>query len=363
MELARLIETYREALEDRYADQLLPSHRQALDAITHCRTPSAGEVLTRCTDCGQVEWHPCSCGHRSCPKCQNHEVTQWLEQQREKLLPVNYFLVTFTLPAELRQLAWAHQRQVYAALFRAASQTLKQFGLDPKHLGAKLGMTAVLHTHSRRLTYHPHLHVVVPGGGVDVKQSLWKRTRYRFLFNETALAKVFRGKCLHEIAQAELKLPASVPKEWVVDCRHAGRGESALEYLSRYLYRGVIGESCILADHNGEVTFRYTDGKSGERRTETLPGEDFLWRVIQHVLPRGFHRVRDYGFLHHNARKTLQLIQLILQVVLKPVMSKDRPSFCCAACGGPMKVIMIYPPHSGDSFDMPAQGPPREVSV
>jgi hypothetical protein len=142
------------------------------------------------------------------------------------------------------------------------SQTLKAFGLNPKHLGADIGMTAILHTHSRRLTYHPHLHVVVPGGGVDVKRGVWKRTRYRYLFNKFALAKVFRGKLLHEIDKLDLRSSTSVPKEWVVDCRHAGRGESALEYLSRYLYRGVIGESSIIADHNGQVTFRYIDGET-----------------------------------------------------------------------------------------------------
>lgn len=203
--------------------------------------------------------------------------------------------------AQLRSLAWKHQRKVYAALFRAASQTLKQFGCNPKHLGAEIGMTAILHTHSRRLTYHPHLHVVVPGGGVDRKQSVWKRTRYQYLFNEFALATVFRGKFLHEIAKVGLQSPTGTPKEWVLDCRHAGRGNSALEYLSRYLYRGMIRESNILFDRNGRVTFQYVDGETGEILTESLRGADFLWRVIQHVLPRGFHRdaVPCYAFLCH----------------------------------------------------------------
>ncbi|MCU7861527.1 MAG: transposase [Candidatus Thiodiazotropha sp. (ex Lucinoma kastoroae)] len=322
MELTTRIQTYRGRLEAQYGRYLLPAYHRALDAITRCRTPASGEVLARCSDCGQIEWHPCSCGHRSCPRCQNHEVTQWLERQRGKLLPVDYFLVTFTLPAQLRSLAWQHQHRIYAALFRAARETLRQFGLNPKHLGAERGMTAVLHTHSRRLTYHPHLHVVVPGGGVDVKLKAWKRTRYRYLFNEFALAAVFRGKLLHEIDKAGLRPPTGVPKEWVVDCKLVGRGESAREYLSRYLYRGVIRKSNIIADDNGQVTFRYTDGESGKVRTESLLGEAFLWRLMQHILPRGFHRVRDYGFLHHNARKTLQLVQLILQVVIKPGAEK-----------------------------------------
>ena len=363
MELATLIENHRQALEHKYAERLLPGHLQALDAICRCRTEAAGQALARCTDCAQIQWHPLSCGHRSCPKCQNHEVTEWLERQREKLLPADYFLVTFTLPAELRSLAWSHQRKVYGALFAAATATLKTFGLDPKHLGADMGMTAVLHTHSRRLTYHPHLHVVVPGGGVDAKQGVWKRTRYQYLFNQIALAKVFRAKLLAAIAKADLRIPAGVPKRWVVDCRHAGQGESALEYLSRYLYRGVISESNILGDNAGRVSFRYTDGETGDTRIETLPADTFLWRIVQHVLPRGFHRVRDYGFLHHNARKTLQLIQLILQVALKPLAPEERPRFCCSACGGAMEIIGVYPPGQVSAVATRAQGPPARIAA
>ncbi|MEN7973907.1 MAG: transposase [Verrucomicrobiota bacterium] len=358
MDLAALIQSYRSKLEAQYGQHLLPAHYRALDAIIRCRTPAAGEVLARCGDCGQVEWRSCSCGHRSCPRCQNHEVSQWLERQRNKLLPVDYFLVTFTLPAQLRSLAWRHQRLVYSALFRAARATLRQFGLNPKQLGAETGMTAVLHTHSRRLTYHPHLHVVMPGGGVDVKQKLWKRTRYRYLFNAFALATVFRGKFLHEIGQCGLRPPAGTPKAWVVDCQLVGRGESALEYLSRYLYRGVISNANIIADDHGQVTFRYIDGGTGAARTETLSGEAFLWRVIQHVLPRGFHRVRDYGFLHHNARKLLQLVQLILQVVITPAGSGERPHYCCSGCGGAMQVIHVRTVRLAQSIAQ-GQGPPR----
>jgi hypothetical protein len=351
MQLAALFREYQQAFEAKYADRMLPGHKKAIAAILRCRTPESGKVQVYCNACGNNEWHPCSCGHRSCPQCQNHEASCWLERQREKLLPIDYFLVTFTLPAELRPLAWQHQRVVYAALFKAATKTLKAFGLNPRHLGTQMGMTAVLHTHSRRLAYHPHIHIVTPGGGVDIKQSLWKRTRYKqYLFHHKALAKLFRGKILHEIAEAGLKLPPDMPKKWVVDCRHTGHGESALEYLSRYLYRGVVSESNIVANRDGEVTFCYTEGNSKETRTETLSGEDFMWRVIQHVLPRGFHRVRDYGFLHHNARKLLHLLQLILRVVIKPKPKKERPVFCCPACGQPMVVIGVSRPSASRRF-------------
>jgi len=362
MRMATLFKEYQRPFEAKYANRILPGHRKAMDAIIRCRTPEAGTIHSYCNTCGNSEWHACSCGHRSCPQCQNHEVSCWLERQREKLLPTDYFLVTFTLPAELRPAAWQHQRLMYAALFTAATQTLKAFGFNPKHLGAQMGMTAVLHTHSRRLAYHPHIHVITPGGGVDVKQGLWKPGSKKYLFNAFALARVFRGKLLYEIAMAGLKLPPNMPKKWVVDCRHAGRGESALEYLSRYLYRGVVSEASIVANQDGKVTFRYTDGKSKETRTETLPGEDFVWRVIQHVLPRGFHRVRDYGFLHHNGRKLLNLLQLILRVVIRPRPKTERPAFCCSACGQPMVVIGVSRPSELKRFKrlvIPGSGPPQ----
>jgi len=342
MRFATLIKEYQKPLEAKYGNQVLPGHKKAMAAIIRCRTPEAGTIQTRCSSCDQTEWQACSCGHRSCPQCQNHEATRWLERQREKLLPVQYFLITFTLPKQLRPLAWQHQRLVYTALFDASSKTLKKFGLNPKHLGAQTGMTAILHTHSRRLTYHPHIHVVIPGGGIDVQNKLWRRTRYKkFMFHHKALAKMFRGKLLHEITKSGLKVPSYIPQKLVVNCRKTGRGEPALKYLSRYLYRGVISESNIISNHNGIVRFRYKDGETGETRYEELPGEEFVWRVIQHVLPRGYQRVRSYGFLHHNARHVLHLLQLILNVVIKAIPKKERPLFCCEACGGKMVVVSI----------------------
>ena len=157
---------------------------------------------------------------------------------------------------------------------------------------------------------------------------------------------VFRGKLYCELEKRELKIPTNVPKKWVVDCRHVGRGAKALEYLSRYLYRGVISEANILAEINGQVTFRYTDWQSKVSRTETLPAADFLWRILQHVLPKGFHRVRDYGLLHHNARKKLRLIQLILGVEIQPSQPAERPRHACSACGGVMQTVGVFRPEA-----------------
>lgn len=167
MKLASLIDRYQAPFSAKYRRHLLPQQLRAIEAIRRCRTPDAGEVLWHCTGCAGQLHHPRSCGHRSCPQCQNHEATQWLERQQAKLLPVGYFMATFTLPYELRALAWRHQKTVYRLLLATAAATLKDFGLNPKHLGGQIGMTAVLHTHSRRLEFHPHCHVIVPGGAVD----------------------------------------------------------------------------------------------------------------------------------------------------------------------------------------------------
>ncbi|MBZ0111821.1 MAG: transposase [Thermoanaerobaculia bacterium] len=203
--------------------------------------------------------------------------------------------------------------------------------------------------HSSRSTAAPSKpstpkHCFPASDGLSRKTRRWRRTRRDYLFPGPALARVLRAKLYHEIERRGLKLPSRVPKEWIVDCRHVGRGDKALEYLSRYLYRGVISEANILLDRDGCVTFRFTDWQSQVTGTETLSGADFLWRVLQHVLPRGFHRVRDYGLLHHNARKLLRLIQYILGVRIVPSPSRVRPQFQCSVCGGAMETVGVFRP-------------------
>ena len=338
MTLSAIVEQFSARLFATYGDRLLPSHLNALHAIGRCRTPEAGELRVHCPQCDQAEWRPLSCGHRSCPACQNHDTSQWLERQRAKLLPVSYFMVTFTLPAELRPLAWTFQKQIYANLFACATDTLRDFGMNPKHLGADMGMTAVLHTQSRRLDYHPHLHVIVPGGGIDSGRRQWKKVKGSYLFPAQNLARVFRARLLTAINQAGLNIPAGTPEKWVVDCVRVGKGLPALKYLSRYLYRGVIAEKNILSCRDGQVTFRYVESDSGKTCHRTLKGEDFLWLLLQHVLPRGFRRVRDYGFLHGNAKRRLALVQLVLRVMLAPQTKRPRPVFHCSCCQSPMVI-------------------------
>jgi len=339
MEMASIINQYYDAFMIKYGDTVLPGHLKAMNAIRRCRTPDSGELYVQCPNCHHAEWRPLSCGNRSCPKCQNHEASQWIDRQQAKLLPVLYFLATFTLPFELRSLTWHHQKVVYSILFTCVSSTLKDFGLNPKNLGAEIGMTMVLHTNNRKLDFHPHIHVVVPGGGVDKRRHQWKKKKGKFLFNKDAMAKVFRARFLAAINEAGLSLPQSIPPKWVVDCKHVGKGITALKYLSKYLYRGVISEKNIISNQNGQVTFKYIESKTGDTRYRTLKGEDFLRLIMQHVLPKGFRRVRDYGFLHSNAKKLLSLVQLILHVVIKGIEQRLRPVFKCPCCKSLMVIL------------------------
>ncbi len=344
MEMASIVNQYFPDYLDKHGQKALPSHLKTLHAIRCCRTAGSGELYVKCPECDHSEWRPMSCGNRHCPKCQNHATSQWVDKQQKKLLPVPYFMVTFTLPRELRSLVYRHQKLTYTLLFNCVVSTLKSFGLRPKNLGAEIGTTMVLHTNSRNLTFHPHIHAVVPGGGIDKRSRLWKRVKSDYLFSHRALAEVFRGRFLAGLKKAGFCIPQEIPAKWVVDCTEAGKGIYALKYLSRYLYRGVISERNIVSNANGLITFRYIDSNTEETKYRTLKGEDFLQLIAQHVLPRGFRRVRDYGFLHGNAKRLRSLIQLILRVRIPPIKPRRRPAFKCSCCKSDM-VIWAFRRH------------------
>jgi len=340
MEMASIIKEYQPAFERKYQNRILPGQIKAMEAMKICREPECGEVMVACTKCGKVEYKTHSCGHRSCPKCQNHEATKWLHRQRQKLLPVRYFLVTFTVPAQLRKTIADHQRSAFDGLFQTSRETLEELAANERYLGGKIGMTGVLHTHSRKLDFHPHIHYLVPAGCINRKKRTWKTKPWKFLFPENAMAKLFRGKLLGLFHKMGWKISDRIPTaKWVVSCKDVGRGAKALEYLSRYLYRGVIAEKQIVKNQDGNVTFRYRESKTGMWKKRTEKGEDFLRLILQHVLPRGFRRARDYGFLHGNAKKSLRLLQLILHVKLPKLEEPERPFFKCTRCGANMQIV------------------------
>ena len=252
-------------------------------------------------------------------------------------------MVTFTLPRELRALAKRHPKRVYALLFDCAVSTLNTFALKDKAFASQLAMTGVLHTHNRQLDYHPHVHLIVPGGGLDKRRQRWTRLKGTYLFNGRALAAVFKGKLLRALERQGLRC-TTTPKKWVAHCKHIGRGLPALKYLSRYLYRGVISNKALINDDGDFVTFRYKHARSNTSKTRRLRGEDFIALLLQHTLPKGFRRARDYGYLHGNAKRTLVRVQWLLKVNIEPPQQRTRPAFICKRCQALMIIIAITRP-------------------
>lgn len=342
-ELASICHRYITPYKRRFTATTTASQWSALNAIIGCRTDQYGHMALSCDVCSWQTACFRSCGHRSCNQCQHDSTRLWLERQERKLLPVNYFMVTFTLPFQLRPLAKRHQAEMYTLLFKSAVSTLQTFGLNKKGFTSKLAMTAVLHTHTRRLDYHPHVHVIVPGGGINLARNEWRKIKGDYLFNGYKLAAAFRGCMLKAIVQAGLHPPAT-PKKWVVQCQNVGRGRPALQYLSRYLYRGVISNKNIVDDNGSQVTFEYQNSTTGKMETRQLAGEEFMQLVLQHTLPKGFRRARDYGFLHGNAKRILKVVQWVLKVAI-PIHEKlKRTPFVCAKCHGVMSIVGFIQP-------------------
>lgn len=343
--LSSIIQTFEADFLAQYADSILPAQRQALAAMKACRTSASPLMQAQCSECDHSLLVPHSCGHRSCPQCQHHESQQWLERQLHKQLPAEYFLLTFTLPAELRGLAWRHQRTLCSLMIRCVWETVRTFSQNDKQLQGIPGAIAVLHTHSRRLDYHPHVHLVMPGAAIDAIKRLWRtksaKGKSAYLFNHKALAKVFRAKILDAIIGEGLVLPDRYPQEWVVDCKSVGTGEKALVYLGRYLYRGVIQEKDILACENGQVTFRYQNSKTEKTELRTVCGAKFLWLILQHVLPKGFRRARNFGFLHPNSKRLIALLQYLVGFDPNRALAwvKKRPQLTCQCCGAVMNIV------------------------
>jgi hypothetical protein len=344
--LATLIDTFAADLRSLYRERLTSEHTRALAAMQRCRTQASPKMQVQCSGCAQSMLVPHSCGHRHCPHCQHHESQQWLERQLRKQVPAEYFLLTFTLPAEFRALARTHQAVVYDALMRCSWETVRTFSLNDRQLQGTPGAIAVLHTHTRRLDYHPHVHLLMPAAALDGARRRWRTKRPGkgkgpYLFNHTALARVFRAKMLAAIVAAGLNLPERHPRTWVVDCKSVGSGAKALVYLGRYLYRGVISEKDIVGCADGQVSFRYRDGKTGKLERRTVPGAQFLWLVLQHVLPKGFRRARNFGFLHPNCKRLIALLHLLLKFDPARALTwvKPRAPFLCACCGAVMTIV------------------------
>lgn len=326
----------------RFGRAVLPSHARALRDIARCRTEEMGGHIAHCENCAAEHARHHSCRNRACGQCGADRTDAWLRKQHALLLPVRYFHVVFTVPAELRFIIRSHQKPLLAALFRAAFESLSALCWDPKHLGGRVGALAVLHTWSRTLEWHPHIHMLVPGGALDDKGT-WltvRRRKTEFLVPVKALAKKFRGRFLYLARRAvpTVQLPdLRKKKRWKVFCKPSVQGpERVLEYLGRYVQKTALSNRAIVECTDRTVTFRYRDSNDQRLRKMTLPPGEFLRRFLQHVQPRGFHRVRAYGLLHSSRRSTLRRLQLMLQprVPVDSTLEQERPRRRprCPAC-------------------------------
>ena len=366
LELADIFRAYDPAYRARYGDRLLPSHRRVMRAVEQCRTPALGGQVYACGHCDQVQYRYHSCRNRHCPKCQNLQGQHWLEKQGELLLPVPYFLLTFTLPAELRPLARQHQKLFYTTLFRASAAATQQLARAPRftpaptatqvRVGGQIGLVGVLHTWTRDLRFHPHVHYLVPAGGVADDGRTWLPARRNFFLPVKALSRLFRAhfrKALSKVADAPA-LPARVwTQDWIVHCKPVGSGQTALKYLAPYIFRVALSNRRLVTMDTTRdlITFRYTQANTGQTKFCTLPAERFIHRFLQHVLPRGFVKVRYYGLFGRRCGARLAALQATLRqpnpqpalptetVPATPVVSgappKPRP---CPKCGSPMRL-------------------------
>lgn len=303
--------------------KLSPVQRKAVSAILACRTATLGAHVDTCDECGYEKISYNSCRNRHCPKCQTFAKEKWIDRQKQNLVNTPYFHVVFTIPAELHQTFLRSQSALYNLLFKAASETVMELCADKKYLGAKPGITAVLHTWGQNLHYHPHLHMIVTGGGLTAEDK-WQRSKKKFFLPVRVLSKKFKGKFLHFLNAEKLCEDSLIwklrSKDWVVYCKPPfGSADKVVEYLGRYTHRVAISNNRIVKLEDGRVTLRWRDYADGNKnKVMMLTATEFIRRFLMHILPPGFRKIRHYGiFASRNKTKRLKLCRLLTGTKLK----------------------------------------------
>jgi hypothetical protein len=371
LEVADLVRAAGVAFLERNRHWLSWKHLKVLRAIARCRTAALGGHLDQCTRCGHRAISYNSCRNRHCPKCQTAARERWIASRRQELLPTRYVQVVFTLPGQLAPLALQHKKLVYDLLFRASAETLLEIARDPRHLGAEIGFFSVLHTWNQKLGLHPHVHCVIPAGGLSLDHTHWVKPRYRFFLPIRVLGRVFRGKFVAGLQRAfqegqfrfhgnlaRLAQPKTFAAwlrplfrhDWVVYAKPPFGGPNyVLQYLGRYTHRVAISNHRLISLVDGQVTFRWRDSAhKNEQRLRTLSLDEFLRRFLWHLLPKGFVRIRNFGFLANRGRATLLPLcfhRLGSAPPTEPEASATPGSsdlWRCPQCGGPMVVIQRF---------------------
>lgn len=319
---------------------LTPAQRRALLAITRCRTPALGGHVYRCADCTETSFGYHSCHHRACPRCGGANTAAWTQKQTQRLLPVPYFLVTFTVPDQLRSAFKAQPELLHELLFRESAATLQAIAALPRLLGAELGFVGVLHTWGRQLQHHPHVHYIVPGGGLRADGKKWLPVRQSdWLLPVAKLAAEFRRRFEAALYASAPALHAIVPAgtwrgRWIVHSQPAGSGENVVKYLARYVGRTAISDERIVEANDETVTFKYTDSATQQRRVCTVRATEFMRRYLQHVLPPGSHRVRYFGWMHPAAKtRRLKVATLLaVPIIVREVVPEPKWHLRCPHC-------------------------------
>jgi hypothetical protein len=379
LEVADIFRRHGTAYRQAHAEQLGTTERRVMAAIEACRTPALGGHAEQCADCGFVRYAYNSCRNRHCPKCQGLARAAWLEARQAELLPVPYFHVVFTVPAPVADIAFHNKAVVYGILFHAAAEALRDVAGDPRYLGAEIGALAVLHTWGQALHHHPHLHCIVPGGGIAPDETRWIACSPGFFLPVRVLSRRFRDLFMHQLCSAftagALRFPAALGAladpaaftaraeelgrvEWVVYAKPPFAGpEQVLGYLGRYTHRVAIANSRLVGLDDGQVSFTWKDYRQGGKtKTTTLPADEFIRRFLQHIVPDGFHRIRHFGFLanHHRAAKLALCRRLLAAPPPAPLSARrwqDRlhdltgqDVEVCPCCGGRMLTIGTISP-------------------
>lgn len=310
---------------ERFGSAMPGRHRQVLKKILSCRTPALGGHLFRCPSCPGFDYRYHSCNDRHCPQCGQTDADDWLQRQRARLLlPTPYFLLTFTVPQELRMIIRSHLQITLDLLFAVSSQALQDLAGNPRRLGAQLGMLGVLHTWSRTLIFHPHIHYLIPAGGLSPDGRCWVASRKKFLLRIEPLGAhvrtLFKDRLLQDHPEIFAKVPAKVWKRhWNVDSRAAGSGENALRYLSRYVFKTATSNRQLQRLPDGQVRWPYQDSQTARQTSIALQPLDWMSRFLQHILPSGFARVRTFGWLHPAAKVRGNRVRALLRQ--KPLLS------------------------------------------
>lgn len=355
--IADIFRNYGPEYIERFRNTIPKPHLEAIQRMSDCRSSALGGTVYTCADCHENHCVYKGCGSRNCPNCQQHKGEEWLQKRLDQRLPGHHFMVTFTLPEELRSVVRSEQKKAYAAMFEASSQALYTLAANPRFIGADLpGFFGVLHTWGRQLQYHPHIHYIVPGGGIDKTSKTWKTSREDFFVSVHALGQVFRGKLRAAFEKRGLLKyidPEIWRKPFIVNSQAVGNSpDGAIKYLAPYVFRVAISDSRIISVNNRKVTFIYKKKGSNRYRRTTLDVFEFMRRFLQHVLPKGFMKVRYYGFMSSasgmSMRDVATMIELAygFEVILEPAspVKETTPSCTCPKCGGTLQVTRFIRP-------------------